>query len=115
MVADTAGVAHAGGGDDNLGGLVVVEGPGFLGGLGEGEAREGEQVLAPLDDGDGVVVQVALQVAGVNLGGLGGQGGVHIDLEAGQRLDQAVPLDLPQVVQQLLGAAYGEGGDDDVI
>ena len=114
MVADTAGIAHAGGGNDDLGGLVVVESPGLLGGLGEGEAREGEQVFAPLNDGDGVVVQVALQVTGVNLGSFGGQRGVHIDLKAGQRLDQTVPLDLPQVIQQLLGPPHSEGGDNDV-
>ena len=75
MVADSPRVAHTGGGDNHLGGPVLVQGPGLLGGLGEGEAGEGEQVVAPLDDGDGVVVQIALQVARVNLGSLGGQGG----------------------------------------
>ncbi len=108
MVADAAGVAHAGGGDDDFGRFVVVESPGLLGGLGEGEAREGEQVFPPLNDGDGLLVQIALQVAGINLGGLGGQRGIHIHLEAGQGLYQPVPLDLPQIVQQLLGAAHGE-------
>ena len=114
VVADAAGVAHAGGGDDNFGGLVVVEGPGLLGALGEGEAGEGKEVFAPLNDGDGFVIQIALQVAGVDLGGLRGQGGVHIYLEAGQGLNQPVPLDLPQVVEQLLGSPYREGGNDDI-
>ena len=36
VVADASGVAHAGGGDDNFGRLVVVQRPGLLGGLGEG-------------------------------------------------------------------------------
>jgi len=35
VVADAAGVAHAGGGNDDAGGLVLIEGPGFLAGLGD--------------------------------------------------------------------------------
>ena len=72
MVADAARVAHAGGGQDDLGGLVGVQGFRFFGGLGEGQAGEGEQVAAALQHGDGLLVQIAVEVPGVDAGGLGG-------------------------------------------
>ena len=87
MVADTARVAHAGGGDDDFRGPVLVQGSGFLRGVGEGEARESEQIFAPLEDGNGLVVQIALQIAGVDFRGLRGQGTVHTDGEIGDGLD----------------------------
>ena len=59
VVADAARVTHARGGDDDLGGGVQVQGLGLLGGLDQGEPREGEQVLAPLEHGDGLLVQIA--------------------------------------------------------
>ena len=114
MVADAAGIAHAGGGDDDLGCLVGVEGLGLLGGLGQRQAGEGEQVLTALHHGDGLLVQIAAQIAGVDLGGLGGKGAVHHHLEVGDGLDHALVFDLAQEVEQLLGTAHGEGRDDDV-
>ena len=59
MVADAPGVAHAGGGDDDLGAAVHVQSLGLLGGLDQGEAGEGEQVVSPLEDLNGLLVQIA--------------------------------------------------------
>ena len=114
VVADPAGVAHAGGGDDDLGGLVHVQQLGLVAALGHGQPGEGEQTLAALDELDGLLVQVAPQVTGEDLGGLVGQGGVHHHGEVGVALDQSLLLHFPHEVQQLLGAAHGKGGDDDV-
>ena len=113
VVADTAGVAHTGGGDDHLRGRVQVEGAGLIAALGDGEAGELEQGPA-LEGGDGLLVQIAVEIPGEDAGGLAGQGGVHHHGKAGHALDEALLLHLPDEVQQLLGAAHGEGGDDDV-
>ena len=42
MVTDTACVTHARGRDNDFGGAVFVQGTGLLGGVGEGQAREGK-------------------------------------------------------------------------
>ena len=114
VVANAAGIAHAGGGDDDLGALVGVQGLGLLGRLGQGQAGEGEQVLSALYHFDGLLVQITPQITGVDLGGLGGQRTVHHHLEVGDGLDHALVLDLAQEIEKLLSAAHGEGGDDDV-
>ena len=55
-----------------------------------------------------------MEIPGEGARGLAGQGGVHHHGEAGHALDEALLLHLPDKVQQLLGAAHGEGGDDHV-
>ena len=114
MVADAARVAHAGGGDNHLGRLVRVEHLGLLQGLGHVEPREGEHVGAVPHQLQGLVVQVAPQVSGEDGGGLAGQGGVDIHREVLHGFHQMLLLDAAQEVEDLLGAAHGEGGDDDV-
>ena len=83
VVTDTAGITHAGGGDNDLGPGVQVQGLGLVGGLNQSEPREGKQVFSAMEDGDGLFIQVAPQVPGVDLGGLGSQGTVHAHLEVG--------------------------------
>ena len=51
-------------------------------------------------------VGISPQIPGVNLGGLQGQGGVHIDREVRVAGHQALGLHLPDVIKELLGAAY---------
>ena len=55
-----------------------------------------------------------MEIAGEDAGGLAGQGGVHHHGEVGHALHQVLLLHLPDEVEQLLGAAHGEGGDDHV-
>ena len=114
VVADPAGIAHSRGGDDDLGAFVHIQSLGLVGGLYQSQAGEGEQIFSPLEDSDGLLIQIAPQVTGVDPGCLCRQGAVHTDLEGGEALHQALVLDLPQEIEQLLGAAHSKGGDDDV-
>ena len=61
-----------------------------------------------------LLVQIAPQVAAEDGGGPLGQRTVHIHREVLHGLHQILILDLPDKVQQLLGAAHGEGGDHHV-
>lgn len=46
--------------------------------------------------------------------GLSGQGRVHADGKVGDRFDHPLIFDLSEEVEQLLGTAYGKGGDNNV-
>ena len=113
VVADAARVAHAGGRDDDLGHLVHVQGLGLFAGLGDVEAGELEKGAA-LQSLNGLLVQIAVEIAGENFGGLACQGRVHIHREAGDRLHHALLLHLTDEIQQFLGAAHRKGGDDHI-
>ncbi len=69
---------------------------------------------AVLHQRQSVLVQIAPQIAAENRGGLLGQRAVHVHREVLDGRDQIFVLDLADKVQQLLGAAHGEGGDDHV-
>ena len=114
VVADTSGIAHAAGGDDDLGGLVHVQQLGLLHRLRQVQAGEIEHVGAVLHQRQRVLVQIAPQVAAEDGGGLLGQRTVHIHREVPDGRHQPLVLDLPDEVQQLLGAAYGKGRDHHV-
>ena len=114
MVADAARVAHAGGGDDDLGGVVLVQGLGLVHGLRQVQAREVEHMGAVLHQLQSVLVQIAPQIAAENGGGALGQGTVHVHGEIRHGGHQALILDLPDEIQQLLGAAHGKGGNHHV-
>ena len=114
VVADTAGVAHAAGGEDHLGGLILVDGLGLLLADSQLQAGEHQRVHAGADG----LLHLLIQELGVALeehgGRLNGHGAVHIDGEISVAGDQAPLLDLPDEVQHFLGAAHGEGGDHQV-
>lgn len=114
MVADAARVAHTGGGDDDLGGVVLVQGLGLVHGLRQMQAREVEHMGAVLHQLQSVLVQIAPQIAAENGGGAFGQGTVHVHGEIRHGGHQALILDLPDEIQQLLGAAHGKGGNHHV-
>ena len=69
---------------------------------------------AVLHQRQSVLVQIAPQIAAENRGSLLGQRAVHVHREVLDGRDQIFVLDLADKVQQLLGAAHGEGGDDHV-
>ena len=114
MVADAPRIAHAGGGDNDLGRLVHVQQLGLVHRLRQVQAGEVEHVGAVLHQRQRVVVQIAPQVAAENGGGLLRQRAVHIHGEILHGGDKPLVLDLPDEVQQLLRSAHGEGGDDHV-
>ena len=62
----------------------------------------------------GVVIQIAMQIAAEDGSGLFGQWAVHIHREVGHGLHQPLVLDLSDEVQKLLGTAHGEGGNDHI-
>ena len=113
-MADAARVAHTGGGDDNLRGMVLVQGLGLVHGLRQVQAREVEHMGAVLYQLQSVLVQIAPQIAAENGGGAFGQGTVHVHGEIRHGGHQALILDLPDEIQQLLGAAHGKGGNHHV-
>ena len=114
VVTDTARVAHTGGGDDDLGDTVLVQPLGFLHRLRHAEVGEVEHVGAVLHQRQRVGIQIAVQIAGENGGGTAGQRRVDVNREIRVGLHQLLILDLPDEVQQFLGAAYGEGGNHHV-
>ena len=113
MVADAARVAHTGGGNDHFGVGVGVQGAGFLAAFGDVQPREAEQRPAP-EVLDGLLVQVACQIAGEDFRGRSRQGGVHVDLEVRGAGDQPLLLDMADEVQKLLRAAHGKRGDHQI-
>ena len=69
---------------------------------------------AVLHQGQSFLVQITPQVAAENSGGGLRQGAIHIHIEIGHGLHQVLVLNLPDEIQQLLGAPHGKGGDDHV-
>ena len=114
VMADPARITHAGSGNNDLGGAVLVQRLGLLAGLRHPQVGEVEHMGAVLHQLHGVVVQIAMEVAGENRGGPFCKGRVDIHREIRIGLDHPGVLDLPDEVQEFLGAAHGKGGDDDI-
>ena len=114
VMADTARVAHAGGGNDDLGRRVHVEHLGLLARLNKVEVGEGEHVRAVLDKLERLLVKIAVQVAAEHSRRRLGKGRVDVHREVRRRLDELLILDLADKVQKLLRAAHSERRDDDI-
>ena len=114
MVADAAGVAHTAGREDDLGGQVRVDHPGFVAGDADPQPREGDGVDPRVQQGPGVGVKTVLAGIPEDAGGLDGQGAVDVHREIAVAGHQVFLLDLPHEVEQLLGAAHRKAGDDHV-
>ena len=114
VVADAARVAHAGGGDDDLGRPVEVELLGLVRRLRQVQAGKAEHMRTVLDKLYRGLVEVAVQIAAEDARRALGEGAVDIDGEILDGLDHVFVLDLADEVQQLLRAADGERRDDDV-
>ena len=113
-MADTAGVAHTGGGNDDLGCRVHVQHLRFLARLDQVKVREGEHVRAVLDKLERLLIKITVQVAAEHSRRRLGKGRVDVHGEVRRRLDELLILDLADKVQKLLRAAHGERRDDDV-
>ena len=114
VVADAARVAHAGGGDDDLGGPVLVEGLGLLAGFRGVKVGEAEHVRALAHQPNRVVVHIAPEVPVKDGRGLFRQGRVDVHREIRAGGYHVLFLNLPDEVEKLLGPAHGEGGDNDI-
>ena len=114
MVADAARVAHARRRDDDLRHGVAVDGHGFFLGLADVQAGELQRVPACLHQGQGFLVIALAEILAEDSGGLAGQRAVHVDREVSVAGHAALGLDLPQKIQQFLGAAHRKAGDDHV-
>ena len=109
VVEDAAGLGHAGGGDDDGGAFEGVEGFGFVDAADEAEAVEAEWVVAH-EDGVADVLAEVFEVETEDFGGADGEGAVDV---GGDGFDAAFVDELVELVEELLGAFDGEGGDDD--
>ena len=108
VMADTAGVAHTGGGNDDLGCRVHVEHLRFLARLNKVEVGEGEHVRAVLDKIERLLIKIAVQVAAEYSRRRLGKGRVDVHREVRRRFDELLILDLADKVQKLLRAAHSE-------
>ena len=110
MVEDAAVFAHAGGGDDDGWRFRGGNGFRFLDGLGEGEP-------VGLDDGTDLPAQgvgFVVEIVGILFKDAGdGLGHGAVD-EDGDGRDFAAVAELDEVVDDFLGAAEGERGDEDL-
>ena len=111
MMANPAGVAHARGGDNHLGRGVHVQRLGLLAGLRHPEVGKVKHMGAVLHQLQGILIQIAVKVSGEDGGSPFGQGRVNVHGEIWIGFYELRVLDLPDEIQQLLGAAHGEGGN----
>ena len=114
VVAHTARVAHAACGDDDLRRLILVYRDRVLFRYRELEAGEHERVHARADDRLHLLVDKLRVALEEHRRRLDGEGAVHIDGEVRVSVYKAALLDLAYEVQDLLCAADGKGGDNEV-
>ena len=114
VVADPARVAHAGGADDDLWLIILVDGLGFLCRDRQAEVPELDGVDALPDQAHGLFIKAVLFIFHKDLCRGNSQGTVHIDREVRIVRNHIVIFDLADIVEHDLGPADGEGGDDDI-
>ena len=114
MMADTAGIAHAAGRDDDLGRFVLVDGHGFLLADSKLQAGEHQRVNARTDFIPHLFVQIRGVTLQENACRLNGEGAVHIDREIAVPGDKTPCFDLADKIQDLLRPAHSKGGDDHI-
>ena len=110
MVEDASAFAHAAGGDDDHGAWHIVEGHRLFWRADELHAGEDEGVFTLGEHVAGFIV-IDFAMRGIDLSGLAGEGGVDKDFDFARHFSAG--LEFVQVVDDLLGAADGEGGDDE--
>src|SRR5262249_41572688 len=110
VVDDASAARHAGAGDDDHGALHVVQALGFFAGAEELEGGEVQRGLTIAQHLAGFFIE-ELAVAAVQLGGFDAHGAVDID---GHGIELAGAVEPGHFVDQVLRAADGEGGDQDL-
>ena len=112
MMADAAGLRHAGGGDDHARPPVEVDLPGLVSADAQLQPLETQRVFAAADQRAHLFIEVVIRTGVEYFSRFNGQGAVHKHREILVAADQSLSLDLPQEVEDLLRASYGKGGDD---
>ena len=110
MVADTSGLAHAAGGQDDLGRAVGVDHAGIIAGHADAQPRHIDGVDALFQQSAGLGVKAVGVCIPEDAGGLGGKRAVDVDREVAVSFDKAFFLDLPQKIQHFLRAAHRKAG-----
>ena len=114
MMADAARVAHAGGGNDDLGRGVGVDGHRIFLCFADVQAGEGQRILAVLHQRQRLLVKAVAEIFPEDGGGFAGQRAVHNHREPVMAVDAALRLDLAEEIQQLLCAAHRKAGNDQI-
>ena len=114
MVADSARLAHAAGGEYDLGLGVGIDELGFVGGNGQLQSVKPDGVDALFQNGPGLVVKIRGVALQENPRRFHGQGGVHVHREMVVSRHQPPLLDLPDGVEHFLRPPHGKGGDDQI-
>ena len=109
MMADTSRITHTGSGNDDLGGLVKIDGLGFLTGDGQLQSRKCNGVDALFHIFHSLVIKALITILLKYTGGLHRHGTVHIHREILMSFDQTSHLDFPQEIQDLLSTAHRKG------
>ena len=105
VVFDTARIAHAAGGNNNLAVLVIVDRLGIVAGDGSTETGETQRVDAVHDQANGLLVKAVVHMLFKNRGRLVGKRTVHINLEILMAFHSVLGLDLADEIQHLLSTA----------
>ena len=111
---DAAGIAHAGGTDDDLGIVVLQDRLGLLCRDGQPQARESNGVDSLADQRHSLLVIAFIFIFQKDLRCLHRQRTVHIDGEIFVVRHHIVLLDLPQIIEHDLGPSHRKGGDDNI-
>ena len=113
-MAHTACVAHTGGGNDDLGGLILVYCLRF--GLADGSVQSGEEdgVFARSDERRHLLIDIGCVALQEYTGRLNGEGTVDINGEIIVPMDEPTLLYRADKVQHLLRSAHGKGGNYDI-
>ena len=114
MVADSARLAHAAGGEYDLGLGVGIDELGFVGGNGQLQSVKPDGVDALFQNGLRLVVKVRGVALQENSRRFHGQRGVHVHREMVVSRHQTPLLDLPDGVEHFLRPPHGKGGDDQI-
>ncbi len=114
VVAYASGVAHAGGGNDDLGLLVLIYCSGFL--LTDRRMQSGEKqrIFARAYDGAHLIIDIARVALQEYARRLDSKGAVNINGEIIVPLYKTAVFDLADEVQHFLRSADCKGGDNDI-
>ena len=114
MMADTAGIAHTGCGNDHLRCRIKVDHLGFVAGNAQVQSRESDRIDPFMYQCQRLLRKTCLHILLKDFRSFYRQRRVHIDREIRKLRHQPPFLDLADVIQHLLGTAYRKGRDHQI-